>query len=69
MSSILLDPDQYWKRLEKVLNGKLNKMFGHNLTVMTQPNARLNSEDRLRGFTKLFWVMQSMSIYTTRLIL
>ena len=42
------------KTVEKVLNGKLNKMFGHNLTVMPQPNARLNSEKRLEVLQSYF---------------
>ena len=42
------------KTVEKVLNGKLNKMFGHNLTVMPQPNARLKSEKRLEVLQSYF---------------
>jgi hypothetical protein len=40
--------------VEKVLNGKLNKMFGHNLTVLPQPSARLKPEDRLEVLQSYF---------------
>tara|TARA_B100000686_G_scaffold153933_1_gene161405 strand:+ start:544 stop:741 length:198 start_codon:yes stop_codon:yes gene_type:complete len=43
-----------WKTVEKVLNGKLNKVFRHNLTVLPQPNARLNSEQRLEVLQSYF---------------
>ena len=42
------------KTVEKVLHGKLNKMFRHNLTVLPQPNARLKSEDRLEVLQSYF---------------
>ena len=42
------------KTVEKVLNGKLNKMFGHNLTVLPQPNYRLKSEKRLEVLQSYF---------------
>ena len=42
------------KTVEKVLHGKLNKMFGHNLTVLPQPNARLKSEKRLEVLQSYF---------------
>lgn len=42
------------KTVEKVLNGKLNKMFGHNLTVLPQPNAHLKSEKRLEVLQSYF---------------
>ena len=35
-------------------NGQLNKMFGHNLTVLPQPNARLKSENRLEVLQSYF---------------
>ena len=42
------------KTVEKVLNGKLNKMFGHNLTVLPQPSTFLKSENRLEVLQSYF---------------
>ena len=42
------------KTVEKVLHGKLNKMFRHNLTVLPQPNAHLKSEKHLEVLQSYF---------------
>ena len=42
------------KTVEKVLNGKLYKMFGHNLTVLPQPSTFLKSENRLEVLQSYF---------------
>ena len=40
--------------LECIEHGKLNKMFGHNLTVLPQPSNFLKSEKRLEVLKSYF---------------
>jgi hypothetical protein len=42
------------KTVERVLNGKLNKMFGYNLTVLPQPSTFLKSKTRLKVLQSYF---------------